>query len=754
MAITMPAAQRVVWDRMIAEAHPWLAFIKTQAVKDSTASMRYNSAGRWSGLYYLITGEAAFAARAYAVVDAETNHFQTALKPGNATREQTIERVLLFDWLRPALTNEEATRYRDWLMLTAEGCFGYGLRFADSDQVCGTYGFFALMDTVCGTDYLSREMKDGSGGALYPMGGLDATAADRTTYRNAVRQYIEVMGAGGQWIESQEYNLGTPNLLYMLWASLRAALGTDHFPEYAAWLTLARLYHRHELIPGGLMPFQWSDVQDSHGMHWVNRDTTYAWLRAGDSDMEAFAADVDTVHARVVPSNLAPLYVRYFYYADPYAARTPWQEATPLAHLTPGTGHAYWRTGWTPTDRATHVTAPAFSHGGAVDHWPNQHGTLQHARAGRFLLDQPQGYMPSIECGNVLLVCASGPSREAGALTASAYAPDAIAYTAGTNCGMGPDIARKYYLPPPTYLHEHTRAVFELLDGPASILVIADRVHTDDPRQQTQANGTPSLLRYPKAAQTRMSAARGLVDVLWHMPVPPTLAPGVISWLVPDSPWRVEIRQILPRDPFAVSLVDEAAAVLTAEVPKERRTLDEITPLVAAEERKWRVHATAPEPTSLPTFQTIVQVIVCSEGAPAVTTAPLETDVVRGVVVTRPDSPDVAVLVSAQPGPIVTYSQADLGIVTTARRLTTSFTVPLPRAATVYLADLDPAATWAATLDGTHALIERVGDLVGVTCERGGELKLWANEEPPTPKPIVPDWRITEQSATRIVLER
>ena len=50
---------------------------------------------------------------------------------------------------------------------------------------------------------------------------------------------------------------------------------------------------------------------------------------------------------------------------------------------------------------------------------------------------------------------------------------------------------------------------------------------------------------------------------------------------------------------------------------------------------------------------------------------------------------------SAKVGPIVTLNQANLGAVTTARLLTTTFSVTLPAAATVYLADLDPAVSLA-----------------------------------------------------------
>ena len=148
--------QQAVWARMVAENHPWLSQIRRNALYDNTPSIRYASGGRWSGLYYLISGDPAFAHRCFATVASETNQFQTPMTPGNATREHTIERVMMLDWISPELTPEEVKFFTDWLISTAEGCFEYGLRIVDSDQVCGTFGFFALLDTRCGTDYLTR----------------------------------------------------------------------------------------------------------------------------------------------------------------------------------------------------------------------------------------------------------------------------------------------------------------------------------------------------------------------------------------------------------------------------------------------------------------------------------------------------------------------------------------------------------------------------------------------------------------------
>ena len=728
---TMPAEQMEVFGKMIQESHPWAEYIKTNALKDNTASPRYASRGRWSGLYYLMSGDASFAQRSLAEIKKLSNNFQSPIRPGNDTREHTIESIFLYDWLYPALSNEEKQSYLNWLEATAEGCITDALRVVDSDQVTGTYFFFALMDSLLGTDLLSREVRNGQGGKFIPMGGLEATAADYSTYRNAIHRYITVMSVGGQWIESQEYNLGTPFLLHMGHVAMKNIHGKDYFPEYEEFLRQQRLYHRHELIPGLKFAFQWGDVQDSHGLHWANRDSIYSILRSSDPEFAQFESEVNVAFNRTIPLGNNPSYPRYFYYTSPHQEKSDWVNDTPKFLVTLGTGHAYWRTGWDIPDRATHLLCHNFN-SGYVDHQPNQFGDLQVARDGRFILDHPISYTPPHVCPNALLVCNSAPSREQGALTEYASG-DTFAYAAGTNCGKGPDITGTYY-PPPTYLHENTRAIFELLDGPDTVIVIWDRVYTDDPRVQLRSNGSPAIERYPAAAQSRMKAALGLKDILFHTPVSPTLEERSFSWTIPNTTIEVTIEQIHPERNLSYTVVDEVATALD----------------VKPTERKFCVHAVAPEDDILPSFECFLHVL--STGS-TVIYEPLWADIdACGVLIGRPDLVDVAILFSTISGPIVTIDEADLSVVTEARKITETFEFDLPERTQVYLADLDPKVVWKATLDGRSIIPSWIGDLIFLTCEAGGTLALWANEEPPLPSP--PDWKITEQTANRIVLER
>ena len=741
MATTMPAAQFDVWARMRAESHPWLAIVKRNADYDAT-SPRYASYGRWSGLYYLMSGgEAQYGASCYAAFAANCNNFQTPMRPGNSTREHGIESTLLLDWIRPTLTPEQIATWTNWLIATADGVMAAGLRLVDSDQVSGTFCFLAVLDHVCGTDYLTRDIRDTGTKGTVPLGGLTSTACDRSTVRNCLTQYIQEMGHGGQWIESWEYNLGTPCLVFMGWLSLLTAHGRDYLPEFAAWLEAARRYHYHEVAPSRTQAFQWGDVQASHSLHWPSRDTLYAFLRRDDPPFEAFCQEMDTANARTLPTSSTPLYARWYYYADPYAAATDWQTPTPTHHVTPGTGHAYWRTDWRPTAKATHFMCTAYSVGGYVDHLPNVHGHIQVARGDQFLLDYVVGYSASPQCYNQLLICGGPPSREAGALTEAAAEAGVFAYAAGTNCGMGLGVTT--YYPPPTYLHELTRSVFELLDGDATVLVIVDRVHTDDPRTQLRSNGLPAIDRYPAAVQTQMQAALGLKDLLFHTPVAPELTGRGFTWLVPNTAMRAEVRQVLPVRDLTYTVVDERGLSLGT---------------ISDKEKKFCVHMIAPADDVLPSFEVFLTVLLGSEAdLSTIETTAVETTEVVGVRVQRPDAPDVIVACSARPGPIVTYDQANLEVVATARRLDASFTLVVPAPATVYLCDLEPAVTWAATCDGHPVPLTWIGSLARVVCAAAGALTCYANDtppEPPEPPVTVPEWTISEQSAGRIVLER
>ena len=100
------------------------------------------------------------------------------------------------------------------------------IRTTDSDQTTGCYFGLAFYSLAFGdlhppaAQWLARP----------DVGGLDATARDRTTLRNAILDYVE-MAAGGEWIESQEYNLGTVRLLLIGAAGVQTASGGDHFPK-------------------------------------------------------------------------------------------------------------------------------------------------------------------------------------------------------------------------------------------------------------------------------------------------------------------------------------------------------------------------------------------------------------------------------------------------------------------------------------------------------------------------------------------
>ena len=73
--------------------------------------MAYASRGRWSGLYYLISGDPAYARRCYDMLATTNGNWTIPTKPGNETREHTIEQVMLLDWIRPALTESEQAAF-------------------------------------------------------------------------------------------------------------------------------------------------------------------------------------------------------------------------------------------------------------------------------------------------------------------------------------------------------------------------------------------------------------------------------------------------------------------------------------------------------------------------------------------------------------------------------------------------------------------------------------------------------------------
>lgn len=730
-AITPPcvidtSAQRAVWDRMKADNH-----VLYQQIKFNTTWDRYADHGRWELVAALIDNDTVLFRKA--VVETLAN-LPVSPVAGNWIREFGLERVMQYGCLYPHMTADERSRYRTWIENEAETILK-GTRSGDSDQATGNYFTLAMADTVLGTTYLSRTFVDGFGGPSKPVGGLTATTCDRTrtTMRDAVCWYVQVLAEGGQWMEAAaRYDLGTVQLLLMgaNWT------GIEHFPEVAQFVKDFARWLPHFLTPNLKDAFQSGDNEHPHSLSInvaLSDLLSFVAGFVGDADIASRLRELEAdVYAANGLNGPTPLYARYFYKADPFAPKLPWKAWAGLSFVARGQGHVYWRTGFEPTDRGTHVHCPTFSKG-IVDHFQAfPLGDFRHFRKGRFTQDRPLGYAPNIAFGNTVLIGARvHPGLEATGLAGTGFMPGKVGFVSCITAGLsGLTLTDGGWGRIPSFIHEGGRDVFEDLSGDASVLAVFDRVQADDPRTQTLDGGKITWQGiYAPQQRDLINAVPKVVELRFHTPVSPTFSADrkTFSWSV--GPSTASIQQVWPAAPLDNVVVDETKQNACKNVPG---ALDQscFGGHMSAGELKFAVVRT--QPTHAP-WTIYAHCVSAREETLSVTAEWLgsrtceafestEGDPVVGVRVVR-EGRDVVFLISAKQGPriestytkniwgstLTSFDRTKFDRVVAARRLT-DVRLTIDGDADLYLADLDPSVS-TVTLNGTATTVTREGDL-------------------------------------------
>lgn len=747
-------AQRAIWDRMKAENHPLY-----QLTISNATGARYSDHGRWPALAYTITKDPQYLPIAFASWKQGWPYIGSN---ADSVREFTIDTAVTYEMLKPGLTSAEEAEARAKLISIAEKIIK-GTLTSDSDQTTGSYLGLLCIDAVLGTEYRNGTFLDGS--VTKPVGGYVSTGADRLTMRNCLSLYV-VMGEGGAWPEGTMYNPNTLGILFRGTAFLTNHTGTDHFPEIATFRTAYARVMMHEYTPNLKDQLQWGDTQKPHTVDFagvpdicsVVSGTEPAPLGEAVRQLEA---DVYAANAITLKAGGFPLYARYLWFLDPYGAMRPWKRlAGGTSIVARGVGTVYAR----HEDRALHLHLGDLRKG-AVDHWQAiTIGDLRLTRNELWPLDHPLCYAPDYRFHNVPLIANRGPNGiESSGIVGYAHQPGRFTYASGLACGNGPDITAGFYQPPPTYGHETGRSVFWLTDDDEDIILVHDRRHAEDPRNQKLANGSPAIARYYANVQTAFQNMLGLKATLWHSPVAPLVSADKKQLQWKQGETVVTLDQVLPTSAPTLVVVDEKTGIRSD-------TGAALVPALGGNiydsQKKFLTYSL----TGGEGFDTVLTVLTAYEGAQAEadaravwspaqlayravpTYAPVELGDMEGVTVTRADKPDVVVLFSRKPGPKITntfdskgvliYDRTKLDTVKAARLVTLPPSLTVTPGATVYLADLDTSVT-TVTINGKPVTLTRQDDLAIAVVEE---------VVPPEP-PTDGAWVITEQTPTHLVLD-
>ena len=501
----------------------------------ASGAPRYGDRGLWCTLLYQITGNATYARVAW-------NQFQplvTAPPPSaNDVREELIENAVLFDWLYPALTPAE----RDYAVVGLNGWASYamaigtptyvgGIRIGDGDANVGYYFGLAAIDLATAglnSHHVNWLGATQTAGSVVPVGGLDATGANPQTLRNMVAWYVTQNGAGGEWDESTEYNLGTQVLLAMGAEAIRTATGVDHYPEITTYLGDAARSQGYFITPDLKQSIPWGDIEhprDFTGLLW-KLDTwlgTLAGITESNGGAGAYAKGlleaIFTKYGMTGYLSGEP-WARFFLFYNPYAPSADWTSG-PAGKYFAGTGHLF-----------VHANNALFdarmANRTGEDHEVHYLNDFQLYRNGEWAITHPQGYggtADHAEGVNSLLL--------AGLSAMSSRGPDAVQLGSdwwsitGSTSGMFYDMP--YYQPPPAFVRAASRTVVYLQRSGLDIVVVQDALDMDDPKS------LPNFGRYRAADLATINGSAALVQWVMHAPVMPSVNGDVASWRSPGG---------------------------------------------------------------------------------------------------------------------------------------------------------------------------------------------------------------------------
>ncbi|MHC4714804.1 MAG: hypothetical protein ACYTAN_16290 [Planctomycetota bacterium] len=716
--------RQAVWNRMVAEEHPWWQRLKSWADATNTPAQRYADLGQYATLAYQWTGETKYARAAWLRIQPVIDTMRPAWNNRNGTREEFIRWVWMYDWLYPALTAEERALFLKYLNTLADLVLNrvedvsWGTRTGDSDETTGHYFGLAFMDLATGPDNprAGSLLSATFGAENKPVGGLDSTGANFDTMRNAIAFYVS-RAKGGAWVESSEYNTGTLKLLFIGAEGVRTATGVDHFPEVTALLGEAGIEQIHELCPGFIengQSFKWGDCEHPRNPKTQGVVALLGLLAGLNQDNKTVGPYLhrltEDIVAGPIPHADKP-WGRFFLFYNPYADKADWR-SLPRGYYVEGQGLLYLRDGW--DDKASALMAH-MPNRVLVDHEVNYLGDFQLFRKGEWAVTHPIAYAGNEgERMNSMLIAGLSSSAEVRRALAHEFGPEfEYAYLAGVTGGQ--HYRNRYWSPPPTFLHEWTRSMLYLpgAEGGTDVIIVYDRTNADDPKTLER---WPD--RYYPNQRGRIEAACARKQWIIHMPVEPRMTQKAIEWKTPGGQ-NVRLEALLPADSVKQAFDENDVGV---------------PGYIHDYEKKWQVRIWPAEDRRWDTFLNVVS--VSDEGAN--TSARLvksADDRVEGVLVARAGAPEVLAVFNAAPGPELPQPDPSVRenwlpavpeILETVRLRKSNYALQWTaggKSTEVFLCDLDPAMEWEASLDGSpRARLEvSVQGLARLKCEGEGD---------------------------------
>lgn len=489
--------QLATWQKLKSENHP----LYQRLVSESLKTNLYEDVGWRHGILYLLTGDKAYAQTAYTKV-------YKAFKPSsrNETRHFFVQTAILFDWIKDGLSDTDRKSFKDILAHWVDLVYGldpttpYFTNAYDSDEQTGHYfglACFALSikdeDPVLYSKILNYVGGTYFGQKIKPFGGFDLSQTPETTQRDMIAFFIN-RAAGGSWIESSEYNLGTLQYLYLGVEAINYYFKQDKFPEVTSQYNGFASVRINELVQDYSDAFMWGDTQNVHPYLWQRIPSTA--IIAGITKSPEALDLTDKLLDKNGTGNLPGV---WYPFANPYATRKAVTGVT--KSVSTGLGVVYHHSGWGADDSFFVSMIKSQTN---VDHDTNAFSNFVLRRKGKWAIKAPRAYFSGADyeapylnatlLHGVLPLVAQEVKRSHLAEAGNDYV-----YHCGVAGGLA--VGNNFWSPASENVHEYTRTHFYLhhADG-SDTVVLFDRINSDQP------NSLSNYDRFRKEHKTAMES--------------------------------------------------------------------------------------------------------------------------------------------------------------------------------------------------------------------------------------------------------
>ncbi|QGH73047.1 MAG: Oligo alginate lyase [Siphoviridae sp. ctCJE6] len=554
--VGMSDAQLAIWQQMKNENHPLYQRMAADAAKTNL----YEDLGLRPGLMYLLTGDAAWASAAFSRVKGyrgRTINTGGMQPTRNQTRHEFVTMSVLYDWIKDGLSSSDRARFRDildyWCDLVIADV-NHGTRISDSDETTGHY--FGVMlyalslkseDPARSQELINHQGKSyvESGKTKWisrPMGGFDASSLQGgyTTWRDGIAMFC-TRSAGGEWLESSNYNIGTMQYLITGIIAINENLGVDKFPECTSMAGDFAQDLVFQTTPDVKDSFQWGDTQNPRDLNLFRRIGVAALISGATKNPLALWL-FDRLWAKNGTTNVPPHWILG---VDPYAPRR-----APLPgeafHIAAGMGTGYYHAGWGDQDS---FFAAIFKPWTGVDHQTSMFTNFGLYRKGRWKITNPRGYYGAIDAEapyqNTMLIHGALPymDQETRMMTGGAGGAGVLVLSGKTG-----GLPYKDNNPPVTMREWQRTYVYKHADSGDDLILVVDNVDADNPMALSDAQRG----KFKATEKFRIESADGKHQWVIHMPEAPQINGPDISWM--DGGERVYLRSYI--NGFTTEVID------------------------------------------------------------------------------------------------------------------------------------------------------------------------------------------------------